>query len=268
MPMTAQGFPVATRPMTLHVATDDGRYRCRSPPPVLPQMPYIISSSMMAPMLSYGFSFEAWTLFPDEQPTTSDLIHYDLNHIGFLHQDPEKYPDINAHIVTYCKRIDNLLHTADEKIMPADVRDIVAVLTGYMQYYANAAVLRVTELQTTLNLMPLLLPTPTLTPRLNCNPTPTLPMILPSLLTPAPTPKPTPEPTSEPTPASTHNQTPTPPTPNLLPHWCNNVTNADCCYTTSLMTAASGATGFSFHNTATNARRCYDTGLQHQNTPK
>ena len=149
----------------------------------------IISSSMMSPMLSYRFSFEAWTLFPNKQPTASDLIHYDLNHIGFLCCHPGLYPDINAHIVTYCKRINNLLHTADETITPADVQDIIAVLTGYMRDYANATVLRVTELQTTLNLMPLLLPTPTLTPRLNHNPTPTLPTMLPLLLTPEPTPK-------------------------------------------------------------------------------
>ena len=66
---------------------------------------------MTAPMLSYGISFEAWTLFPDEQRMTRDL-----NHIGYLRRNPGLYPDITPRIVPYCKRIDNLLQTADETV--------------------------------------------------------------------------------------------------------------------------------------------------------
>ena len=148
--------------MMLHVATDDGHHGCHHPPPVSPQMPYIlpmITSSKTVPMLSYGFSFEAWTLFPDKQQMTRDL-----NHISFLHCNPGLYPDINARIVTYCKRIENPLQTADKTIMPVDVQAIIAVHNGYLWDYANAAVLRVTKQATTLNSMPLMLPTPMLTP--------------------------------------------------------------------------------------------------------
>ena len=92
---------------------------------------------MMAPVLSYGLPFEAWTLLPDAQPLTSDLIQYDLNHIGFLPRNPGLYPDINAHIVTYCPVITKHIQTADETIMPADVQEIVALLTRYMRDIAN-----------------------------------------------------------------------------------------------------------------------------------
>ena len=165
---------------------------------------------MMAQMLSYGISFEAWTLFPDKQQTTRDLNQ----HVGYLRCNTGLYPDITATIVTYCKWINNLLQTADETItMPADVQ-VITVHIGYMWNYANAAVLRVTDQQTTLNPMTLMLPTPTLTPRLNCNTTPTLPMMLPLLLSPELTPESTPKPptlvpTPEPTPKLTPKQTTT-----------------------------------------------------------
>ena len=138
------------------------------------------SSSTMAPMLSYGISFEAWTLFPNAQQTTRDL-----NHIGYLRCNPGLCPDITPCIVTYCKRINNFLQTADEAIMmPADVQAIVAIHNGYMRNYANAAVLvRVTDPQTTLTPMPSLLPTPALTP---AKPTPKLTHMLTCAMTPKP----------------------------------------------------------------------------------
>ena len=153
----------------LHITTDDGRHQHHCPPPVSPKTPYILpmsSSSMMAPMLSYGIHHEAWTLFPDEQQMTRDL-----NHISHLSCNPGLYPDITPQIVPYCKRIDNLLQNADQTITRADVQAIVAIYNGYMQNYTNATVLRVTNQQTTLKPMLSLLPTPTLTP---AKPTPKL----------------------------------------------------------------------------------------------
>ena len=71
MPMMVQGFALLQHgpwchTLLLMMAATDAvvhlQYRHRS------HTSYqMSSSSMMAPVLSYGISFEAWTLFPDEQ---------------------------------------------------------------------------------------------------------------------------------------------------------------------------------------------------------